>query len=178
MAALGWGDYRWKHEPLFYAGKKESKLVFYGDRTNKTVMDFHDDEKKLIAWMKREKQAEQEGKTTIWSMKRDSVGEYKHPTQKPVELILLAIKNSSKAGDIILDPFLGSGSAIIAAEKSDRITYGVELDPIYADLCVQRYVDYTGITQVSKNGIMETWDISPEMQAKAKAVVLQQGADA
>jgi DNA modification methylase len=157
---MGWGDYRWKHEPFFYAGKLETKLTFYGDRTHKTIVDFHTSEKELIAWVKREKRLETLGLTSIWTMKRDSVNAYKHPTQKPVELITYAIANSSKAGDVLLDPFLGSGSTIIAAEKSDRVCYGIELDPTFADIIVQRFVDFTGIKEVIKNGVAEIWEPS------------------
>lgn len=159
-AALGWGDYRWKHEPFFYAGKKETKLTFYGDRTHATVIDMHKTEKELIAFIKREKRLELEGKTTIWTMKRDKVNEYVHPTQKPVELITYAIVNSSKAGDIVLDPFCGSGSTMVAAEKTDRTCYGCELDPTFADIIVQRMVDYTGNGEVIKNGEVELWEPS------------------
>jgi DNA modification methylase len=165
MAALGWGDYRWKHEPFFYGGKRETKLVFYGDRTHKTVFDFHESEKELIAWVKREKRLETMGLSTIWSMKRDSVHEYVHPTQKPVELITYAIVNSSKAGDLVLDPFGGSGSALIACEKTNRNARLVEYDPGFADVIVQRYVDYTGVTDVKKNGVVEVWERSLKAQA-------------
>lgn len=160
-AALGWGDYRWKHEPFFYAGRKETELVFYGDRTHTTVLDFHKTEKELIEFVKREKRLEQLGLTTIWTMKRDSVNEYLHPTQKPVELICYAMANSSKAGDIVLDPFSGSGSTLIAAEKTNRTFYGVEYDPTFADVIVQRYVDYMGgKVDVFKNGTPEHWEVS------------------
>ncbi len=158
-SALGWGDYRWKHEPFFYGGKKETKLVFYGDRTHKTVWDFHLTEKDLIAMVKREKRAEAEGKTTIWSMKRDPVGDYVHPTQKPVELITYALVNSSKEDDVILDPFGGSGSTMIACQKTGRIAYSVEFDPTFVDVIVQRYVNYTkGQFEVLKNGeVDDSW---------------------
>lgn len=164
-SALGWGDYRWKHEPFYYAGKKETKLTFYGDRTHKTVVDFHEDEKDLIKWVKKEKRAEAEGRTTIWSMKRDKVNEYVHPTQKPVELICYALVNSTKADDIVLDPFLGSGSTLIASHKTDRVAYGIELDPAFVDVIVQRWVDYTGITEVLKNGESITWEVSDSVAA-------------
>lgn len=164
-ASMGWGDYRWKHEPFFYAGREGQKITFYGDRSNKTVIDFHDDEKKLIAWVKREKLAEKEGRATIWSIGRDNVNNYEHPTQKPVELMSYAIVNSSKADDIVLDPFMGSGSTLIAAEKTERIAYGIELDPVYTDVIIQRWVDYTGITDVVKNGEVETWEISTNVVA-------------
>ena len=158
-ASMGWGDYRWKHEPCFYAGKKESKLTFYGDRTHKTVLDFQRTDKELAQWAKRQKRAEVEGKTTIWTMKRDSLNSYRHPTQKPVELITYAIANSSKEDDLILDSFLGSGSTIIAAEKAHRKCYGVELDPSFVDVVVQRFVDFTGKQEVIKNGKVEVWEI-------------------
>jgi len=160
-ASMGWGDYRWKHEPFFYAGKKDTKIVFYGDRTNSTIIDIHKTEKELIEWVKREKRAETAGLTTIWTMKRDKVNEYVHPTQKPVELITYAIVNSSKSGDIVLDPFLGSGSTIIASEKTDRTCYGIELDPRFVDVIVQRYVDYTGgKVEIIKNGVADKWSVS------------------
>ncbi len=156
-ASMGWGDYRWKHEPFFYASKEGTETVFYGDRTHSTILDFHDSDQKLLNWAKRQKQLEAEGKLTIWTMKRDKVNEYKHPTQKPVELITYALFNSSKAEDLIVDPFLGSGSTLIACEKTGRVCSGIELDPKFADVIVQRWVDYTGIEEVVRNGKVEAW---------------------
>lgn len=162
-ASMGWGDYRWKHEPFYYAGKP-GKLVFYGDRTHKTVVDFHASEKELIAWVKREKRLETAGLSSVWTMKRDPVNEYVHPTQKPVELITYAMVNSSKAGDIVLDPFAGSGSVIIASEKCDRIGFCIELDPTFVDIIVQRYVDYTKGGSVTKNGEPDEWKVSTNIE--------------
>lgn len=71
-------------------------------------------------------------------MKRENTQEYIHPTQKPVELIVYAITNSSKDGDIVLDLFGGSGSTLIACEKSRRTCYTGELDPLYVDKIIQR----------------------------------------
>ncbi|MBX9720031.1 MAG: site-specific DNA-methyltransferase [Candidatus Obscuribacterales bacterium] len=159
-ASMGWGDYRWKHEPFFYASKEGTETVFYGDRTHSTIIDFHDSEQKLLNWAKRQKQLEAEGKLTIWTMKRDKVNEYKHPTQKPVELITYALFNSSKAEDLIIDPFLGSGSTLIACEKTGRVCAGIELDPKFADVIIQRWVDYTGIEEVVRNDQSETWPIT------------------
>jgi DNA modification methylase len=90
-------------------------------------------------------------------MKRDKVNEYKHPTQKPVELITYALMNSSKAEDLIVDPFLGSGSTLIACQKTERVCAGIELDPKFVDVIVQRWVDYTGIEQVVRNNQPENW---------------------
>lgn len=164
MSALGWGDYRWKHEPFFYAGQKGQAIQFYGDRTHSTVWDFQKTDQQLLNWAKRQKKLEAEGKTTIWSMKRENVHEYVHPTQKPVELIQYALVNSSKADDIVMDLFAGSGSTLIAAEKTGRICYGMELDPKYVDVIVQRYVDYTGNTTIIKNGQEITWEKSDQTQ--------------
>lgn len=144
MSALGWGDYRWKHEPFFYAGKKGNSIQFYGDRSHSTVWDFQKSDQQLLNWAKRQKKAESEGKTTIWSMKRDNVHEYVHPTQKPVELISYAISNSTKEGDIIMDLFGGSGSTLIACEKMKRTAYIMELDERYCDTIIKRWEDYTG----------------------------------
>lgn len=57
-----------------------------------------------------------------------------------------------------INTFLGSGTTLIAAEKTGRICFGMELDPKYCDVIVQRYVDYTGVTEIKKNGIIETWN--------------------
>ena len=157
MAALGWGDYRWKHEPFFYAGVAGQSTQFYGDRTHSTVLDFQKSEADLIRWAKKMKKVEAEGKSSIWTMKREKVGEYVHPTQKPVELITYALVNSSKADDLVADLFLGSGATLIACEKANRTCYGMELDPKYADVIVQRYCDYIQGDEITKNGEKIKW---------------------
>ena len=85
---------------------------------------------------------------------------------KPTALVGNAILNSSKGEDIVLDIFLGSGSTLIAAEKTGRICYGIELDPKYVDVIVQRYVDYTSNTEIKKNGKIITWNKSQKSEAK------------
>lgn len=77
-----------------------------------------------------------------------------HPTQKPVELALKAIMNSSEPGDVILDLFGGSGFTLIGAEMAERQARIVEMDPIYCDGIVRRYVAYTGNAGVTctRNG--------------------------
>jgi len=116
-AGMGWQDYRSQHEPILYGWKEgKGKHNFYGDRT----------------------------KTSIWNIKRDNTSEYKHPTQKPVELVKEAILNSSKEKDIIFDPFSGSGSTLIACEKLNRICYGIELDTKFVDVIIQRWQQFTG----------------------------------
>lgn len=156
---MGWGDYRWKHEPMFYCGKE--KTEFYGDRTHKTVLDMPSDEMKALKWLRKQKELEKSGHTTIFSMRKEPVGDYVHPTQKPVELITYTISNSSKADDIILDLFGGSGSTMIAAEKMGRSCYALELDPKYVDVMVQRYVEYIGKgepVEIIKNGEKIIWE--------------------
>lgn len=141
--SMGWSHYRFKHEPFFYCGFPKTKTEFYGDRTNGTVVDLHDTEKKLFEWARREKRLEAEGKTTIWTMKRAPVQDYVHPTQKPVELIVYALTNSTKHDDIVVDFFGGSGSTLIACQKAGRINYSMELDPKYVDVIIERYEKYT-----------------------------------
>lgn len=84
------------------------------------------------------------GQSDVWYMSRGATGEYVHPTQKPVELVEKAISNSSKPGDLVLDVFGGSGSTLIACEKTSRHCRLVDLDPKYVDVMVKRWQDYTG----------------------------------
>lgn len=156
-AGLGMNDYRAKHEPFFYASGKEVKPNFYGDRTHTSVVDFQKTEQQLILWAKKEKRLEQEGKTTIWTMKREKVQDYVHPTQKPVELVQYGLHNSSKVEDIVLDPFLGSGATLIGCHKTNRVCYGMELDPKFVDVIIQRWVEYTDNRKIIKNGEKIVW---------------------
>ena len=80
----------------------------------------------------------------VWYLSRGNTSEYVHPTQKPVELIEIALENSSKAGDIVIDCFGGSGSTLIACEKQARGARLMELDEKYADAIVLRWQDFTG----------------------------------
>jgi DNA modification methylase len=82
----------------------------------------------------------------------DLVNSKLHPTMKPVGLVEYLIKNSSKQEDIILDPFLGSGTTLMACEKQGRICYGVELDPKYCDVIVKRWEEFTGKKAELENG--------------------------
>ena len=67
-----------------------------------------------------------------------------HPTMKPVEMLVDMVYNSTQMGDLIVDGFMGSGSTIIAAQKTGRKCYGMELDPKYVDVAVKRWEDFTG----------------------------------
>jgi site-specific DNA-methyltransferase (adenine-specific) len=127
-ATFGRQDYFWKHEPILYGWREGGAHTWHGDNKQ----------------------------DTIWNVDRPSKSE-QHPTMKPIELIEKALLNSSKQEDTILDLFLGSGSTMIASEKTGRICYGMELDPKYVDVIVQRYVDYTGNENIIKNGENIIW---------------------
>jgi DNA modification methylase len=79
----------------------------------------------------------------VWQIKKPAKNDL-HPTMKPVELVERAMRNSSRPGDIVLDPFAGSGTTMIAAEKSGRKARLIELDPKYVDVMVRRWQDYAG----------------------------------
>ena len=80
----------------------------------------------------------------VWSLSRAAAQDYVHPTQKPVELVERALCNSSKAGDMVLDCFGGSGTTLIACEKNGRYARVMELDPKYCDVIVRRWQSFTG----------------------------------
>lgn len=139
------GDYKQKHEPFFYACEKWYKPKFYWDIYDATVLDFHSEktDEQLLKEIKKLREAEKNGKTSIWSMKRHNVQDYDHPTQKPVDLVAYALNNSSKIFDVVIDPFGWSGTTLIASEKTKRICYTMELDPKYAEVIIKRYSDFT-----------------------------------
>jgi len=124
--AIGRGDYHWQHEPCWYAVRKGGKRKWNGDRRQSTVWD--------IAGVTSAKG------TDIETADESSV----HGTQKPVECMRRPIENNSRAGDIVYDPFLGSGTTVIAAEQCERICFGIEIDPIYVDVIVRRWQNFTG----------------------------------
>ena len=81
---------------------------------------------------------------SVWDIGKDFAGNYEHPTQKPVALAVQAINSCSKTKNIVMDVFLGSGSTLIACEQTDRICYGIELDPQYVDVICKRWQTLTG----------------------------------
>ncbi len=109
---LGHGDYHYQHEPILYGWKKGANHIFYGDR------------KQVSTWFVNRPTASKD-----------------HPTMKPVDVPIIAIKNSSKTDDIVLDPFLGSGTTMIACENLGRKCRGMEIDPGYVAVILQRYKD-------------------------------------
>lgn len=85
-----------------------------------------------------------EERLDVWYLSRDKSKDYIHPTQKPIRLAERAIKKNSKFGDLLYEPFNGSGSTMMACEKADRRCYAMEMDPKYVDVAIQRYEQYSG----------------------------------
>lgn len=120
--ALSRGDYHWKHEPCWYAVRKGQKGRWRGDRKQSTVWDI----KNLSPFG-----GGSEAKTG-------------HATQKPVECMRRPLLNHLDRGEAVYDPFLGSGSTLMAAESIERVCYGIEIDPLYVDVIVKRWQDQVG----------------------------------
>lgn len=114
---LGRGDYHWKHELCLYGWRKGHRPPWRMGR------DQH----------------------TVWEIGREQDGI--HPTQKPVEIFERPICNHLNEGELCADPFLGSGTTLIAAEKTGRVCYGMEIDPKYCDVIIRRYADYVGVPE-------------------------------
>jgi len=114
---LSRGDYHWQHEPCWYAVRAKGKGHWAGDRKQ----------------------------TTLWQIaNKDQDAETVHGTQKPVECMRRPILNNSSPGQAIYEPFMGSGTTLIAAETTGRICYGVELNPVYVDVAIERWQAFTG----------------------------------
>jgi DNA modification methylase len=90
-----------------------------------------------------------------------------HPTIKPVELVADAILDCTARGDVVLDPFLGSGTTVIAAERTCRICYGMELEPRYVDTIVRRWQDFTGGKAIQESTGRTFNDIEEEHHGRA-----------
>lgn len=114
---MGRGDYHYRHEPILYGWVPGAAHYFTDDRTQDTV----------------------------WEIPRPKRSD-EHPTMKPVELFERAIRNSSRAGAIVYDPFTGSGTTLIACENLGRHARLVELDPRYCDVIIDRWERHTGQT--------------------------------
>jgi DNA modification methylase len=125
------GMYHWAHEPCFFGWVRGNPPAWYGDKSQKTV----------------------------WNFGRDTNSGKIHPTQKPVELFAIPIKNHTKEGDIIAEPFCGSGSQLIAAEQLNRYCYAMEIERKYCDVIVQRWVNFTKNEQIKLNGKKILWKI-------------------
>ena len=113
---IGRGDYHPKHEPLWYAVRKGKTGHYCGGRKQNTV----------------------------WNIDKPMKSETGHSTQKPVECMKKPIENNSSPGQAVYDPFMGSGTTIIAGEMTGRAVYGVEIDPVYVDMTIQRWEAFSG----------------------------------
>lgn len=112
---LGRSPYQWQHEPCLFGWKVGGKHQWYADRKQ----------------------------TTIWEYDRPSASK-DHPTMKPIALMAYPIQNSCMSNCIVLDPFSGSGSTLIACQQTNRICYGIELDEKFVDVIVARFIEQTG----------------------------------
>ena len=112
---LGRSPYQWQHEPVLFGWKKKGKHKWYTDRKQTTIWEFEKPRKN---------------------------GD--HPTMKPVALLAYPIMNSSLSNCIVLDPFGGSGSTLIACDQTERICHTIELDEKYCDVIVKRYIEQSG----------------------------------
>lgn len=177
---LGHSDYRWQHEPFFYAQKAGHSAKFYGDRKQSTcwrirarltensavsiasgvmVSTGEHDEIFISARIPKLKKTrhirmkpteslliEGNGTSTAWEIRRDSAKDYLHPTQKPTALAMKAIINSTLPGEIVLDGFLGGAGTLLAAEKTGRVCRGIDLDPKYIAVALERAkLEFPGI---------------------------------
>ncbi len=119
---FGRGDYHWQHEPILYGWKPGGHHHWFGGRSESTV------------W--------QIGTGKALPDSRD--GHHLHPNQKPVVLLERAISNSSRPGDTVFDPFVGSGSTVVACERLARRCLAIEIEPRFVDLAVRRWQQYSG----------------------------------
>ena len=140
---LGRADYQRQYEPILYGWKEGTKHFWCGDRDQ----------------------------SDIWNYNKPRVNDL-HPTMKPVELVERAIKNSSKTRDIVLDLFGGSGTTLIACEKTNRQARLVELDPKYVDVIVKRWVDYTGLKVTRESDGQAFAELTPQALSEAQTVVM------
>lgn len=144
-------DYHWAHEPLFYAVKGKQNNKWYGDRTQQTVLNKIDTELKGLTKKELVEIVEaMRDNTTVWEVKKDKTLFYQHPTQKPVDLAIKAIKNNTKPGDTVIDNFSGSGSTLMAAECTNRKCLALEFDPGYCDVIISRWENFTGKKAILK----------------------------
>ena len=140
-------DYQWMHEPAFYGWKTGAAHYFTDSRTEATVIE--DTNARLATLKKQElialcqKLMKTDAASTVLHAEKPNTADL-HPTVKPQELICYLMKNSSRPGENVLDLFGGSGSTLIACQQLNRTCYTMELDTHYADVIIQRYIDFMG----------------------------------
>jgi DNA modification methylase len=128
--ALSRGDYHWQHEPAWYAVREGKTSNWSGNRTQSTLWQ--------VANL-----------NPFGGSQEEATG---HGTQKPVDLMRRPILNNSVRGDTVYDPFLGSGTTLIAAAGTNRICRGLEIDPSYVDVIVRRWQKFSGKAATLENG--------------------------
>jgi len=133
---IGRGDYHWQHEPCWYAVRARGN------------------------WMGDRKQ------TTLWSISSGGQDtETAHGTQKPVECMRRPMLNNSSPEQVVYDPFLGSGTTLIAAQTTGRVCLGLEIDPLYVDVAVRRWQAFTGASAVRVSDGRAFDDVAAEASA-------------
>ena len=147
--SLGRQDYQWRHEPCLYGWKEGAAHYFTDSRRESTVIDDAMDTSKMSkSELKEALDAILERTATTVLRDKKPTRSVEHPTMKPVSLFAYQIANSSKPGDAVLDPFGGSGTAVIASEQMSRKCGTIELDPHYASVIVDRWERLTGMEAV------------------------------
>ena len=143
---LGRSDYQWRHEPCLYVRKPGAAHYFTADRTLDTVLESQPPDFDAMG------EAElRERLRRIYALKNQTVLRFdkptrnaEHPTEKPLGLFMQLVKNSTRRGEIVLDTFAGSGTTLVACEKTGRRARCMELDPKYATVALDRWERETG----------------------------------
>jgi DNA modification methylase len=131
LFAIGRSWYHWSHEPCWVARKRGAKVPFRGSRDQATI--WRAPSPKMI-------------------MSGSSEAKEDHPTQKPLVLFETPIQNHLKAGEGVYDPFLGSGTCLIAAERQSVRCYAMEIDPLYVEVALRRWERFSGQIAVRLDG--------------------------
>ena len=153
---IGRQDYQWKHELCLYGWKEGAAHYFTNERNHTTVIEDKVDIKKLtkeeMKKMLTEMLSDKTKSTIIHCDKPTRSTE--HPTMKPILLLAPLIQNSSKENEIVADAFLGSGSTMVAAHQLNRKCYGMELDPKYCQVIIDRMLKLDPSLSVKRNGVI------------------------
>lgn len=150
---IGRQDYQWQHEPIIYGWKEGGPHYFVAERNNRTVIEDKIDldamSKKELLEFAKEMLNDAEHPTTVIHEDKPLVNA-EHPTMKPVKLCGRFIKNSSRAGELVVDFFLGSGSTLIASHQLDRNCYGIEISPEYCQVILDRIKLFDKEVEITK----------------------------
>lgn len=156
---IGRQDYHWRHEPILYGWKEGAGHYWIGDRSQDTVLidedvDFSAMKKQdLVAYIERIR--EQLAERSSVQYEKKPARSNMHPTMKPVALVGRLMSNSSRPAENVLDVFGGSGTTLIAAEQLHRTAYILEINPIFCDIIIQRWEEFTGKKAIRIRGGVE-----------------------